>query len=52
MTKALNQLVLKRGLVAAEEQQNNVSYQSITIGAGVLLGNVGRPYILAPLGVI
>ena len=42
----LSQLILKRGWVAAERQQNNVS---IDIGAAIWIGYVGQPDILVPL---
>ena len=49
MTTALGQLILKRGLVGAEGDQNNVSYQGIEIEAG-WIWDVGQPDILVSLG--
>ena len=34
----------------AEEQQNNLLYQSIEIRAGIRIEVVGQPNILVPLG--
>ena len=40
VTTALTQLILKRGLLAVEAHQNNVSYQSIEVGAGIRILDV------------
>jgi hypothetical protein len=44
MATALSQLILKRGLMTTEKQQN-VLYQSIEIEAGIRRGDVGQPFI-------
>ena len=46
MTKALSQLILKRGLVTAEQQHCNELYQIIEIGAGIRIVDVGQPNVL------
>jgi len=45
----LSHLILKRRLVSMECQQNNVSYQSIEIGACNIIGDLGQPSVLEPL---
>ena len=40
-------LILKRGLVVVKE--DSVSYQSINIGVGTRIEDVGQPNILVPL---
>ena len=49
LTTALYQLILKKGLVAMEGQENNVLYKYIEIGADIRIGDVGQPNILVPL---
>ena len=36
--------------MALDGQEINVLYQSIAIGAGIRIGDVGQPYILVPFG--
>ena len=48
-TTDLIQLILKRGLVAKEGQQNNLLYQSLHIVTGIRIGDGGKHYILVPL---
>jgi hypothetical protein len=45
----MSQLILKRGFVATEGKQNNVSYQGIEIGAGIRVEDVGQPNIQVSL---
>ena len=45
----LIQSILKRGLLALKGRQNNVLYQNIEIGVGIMIGDMGQPIILVSL---
>ena len=54
MRTALIELILKKDLVTVEGQQNKVTYQSVEVGAGLLIGDhdVDQPNILVTLDYI
>ena len=48
-TTVFIQLILKRGLVAVERRQKDISYQSTDIEAGIRIGDLDNPNVLVPL---
>ena len=45
---ALSQLILKKGWVTSNGRQENVLHQSIEIGAGVRIRDLGQLNVLVP----
>ena len=49
MTITLSKPILKGSLVALEWQHNNLPYQNIDIGAGIMIVDLDQPNIIVPL---
>ena len=49
MASALSQLILKKGFVTLKGQKKNMLHQSIEIGAGVRIRDLGQLNVLVPL---
>ena len=49
MRTGLSQLIVRKGLVTVDGQQNNILYEDIEIGAGIYKGGVSQPKVLVTL---